>query len=489
MNTIDPDRSHDHSSPKAARLIFLSKSLSLQRHRQRAQRALEGSLNRLSRGKRILSAADDPAGKGVVSSIQARLGSRRAALRNIEDALSAASVADGGLSEIARNVSRLRELAVQAATETLDDDSRSYIDEEAQQLLNQLDAAATNAIYGDESTLAYPGVDVGLVIDTSGSMFGEIERVKESIVDFQDQFVTARHNVKIGMAEYRNTADNLDNTVLQTDIGASTLLDDLDDLVVSGGSVDPYAALTETSGITAIEGQNDPDAFSFRSGAVKVLILITDSKRQADLLDGSETQSDVGDWLAEESVQVHAITPPSVSSEYSTITSLTNGDIHDIGNSGGSNIPTALDDIATAIIDQLDQADPRTIHIGIEATDSIETPFPLDMSVVGLSLSELDLSSVEGARAALDLLDAALKEVSTAQSKVGGLQRRLDSAMSTQVTGQEAESRAVSAIEDLDFARESAELAAAQVRHSASITAMVQARALDEDAARQLLME
>jgi flagellin len=398
-------------------------------------------------------------------------------------------VADGGLSEIAVTVSRLRELAVQSASETLDDTSRSYLDEEAQELLNQLDATATNAIYGDESTLAYPGVDVGLVIDTSGSMFGEILRVKDSITDFQDQFVTARYNVKIGMAEYRNTADNIDNTVLQTNIGSTSLLDDLDNLTVAGGSVDPYAALTETTGITSIAGEHEPDTFSFRSGAIKVLILITDSKRQADFIAGSETQSDVGDWLAEDSFEVHAITPTSVAGDYSTITTLTNGSIHDIGNSGGSNIPTALDDIATSIIDQLDQAEPRTFHIGIESTDSIDTPFPLDMSVVGLTLSELDLSTVEGARTAIDLLDSALKQVSAAQSKVGGLQRRLESAMATQVIGQEAEARAISTIEDLDFARESSTLAAAQIRHSASITAMVQARSLDEDAARKLLVE
>ena len=178
-----------------------------------------------------------------------------------------------------------------------------------------------------------------------------------------------------------------------------------------------------------------------------------------------------------------------MASDYSTITTLTNGSTHDIGNSGGSNIPTALDDIATSIIDQLDQAEPRTFHIGIESTDSIDTPFPLDMSVVGLTLNELDLSTVEGARTAIDLLGSALQQVSAAQGKVGGLQRRLESAMATQVIGQEAEARAISTIEDLDFARESSTLAAAQIRHSASITAMVQARSLDEAAARQHLAE
>ena len=470
-------------------MFLLSTSLSLQRNAQTASNILESSLERLSSGLRIVRAADDPAGMAVAASLRSRLGSRQAAIRNIEDALTATGVADGGLEDIADLLIRLRQLAVQAASETLDNDSRSYLNYESKQILDQVEATAQNAIYADASTLSYPGVDVGLVIDTSGSMYGEILRVKESITDFQQMFVTARYNVQLGLAEYRNTADSGDNTIRQTDIGSSTLLEDLDALTVAGGSVDPYAALTEVTGITQIDGQTDPDAFSFRPGAVKVLILITDSLRQADFISGSETQADVAGWLADEGIQVHVITPPSVSGDYSTIASTTDGAVYDIGNSGGSNIPTAMDDIAASVIAQLEQSDPLTFHIGIDSTDSISTPFPLDMTLVGLGLTTLDLTTVADASTAIDTIDTAIDEVSQAQSMVGGLHQRLESAMSTQLTSQEAESSTLSTIQDLDFARESATMTAAQLRLTTSIAAMAQAREIDEDVARRLLAE
>ena len=463
--------------------------LQLQRSVREAKDTLQGSLERLSTGLRINRAADDPAGLAIASSLRARLGSRRMAIRNIEDAISATNVADGGLFEISDTVSRLRELAVQSASQTLDDDSRGYLNIEVKQLLNQIDATSQTAMYGGASTLSYPGVDVGLVIDTSGSMFGEILRVKESIADFQDQFTTARYNVQIGLAEYRNTADTGDNTVRHANIGSNTLINDLDNLTTAGGSVDPYAAMTEVTGITKIVGTQEPDAFSFRSGAVKVVILISDSKRQADFIPGAETQADVAEWLANDSVQVHAITPPGVSGDYATIAAETGGGLHDIGNSGGSNIPTVLDDIAASIIAQLDLAEPRTFHIGINSTDSITTPFPLDMSVVGLSLGGLDISTAESALEAIDLVDAAVTAVGMAQAQVGGMARRLESALVTQITGQESEASALSRIVDLDYARESATMTAAQIRLQAAVAAIAQAGEIDEDTARRLLGE
>ena len=468
-------------------VLLLSTNLRLQQGMQNAQKSLSRSLERLSSGLRIVRAADDPAGLAVATSLQARLDSRRAAIRNIEDALAATNVADGGLHEISDTLTRLRELAMASASETMDNDSRAMVNQEAKQLLNQIDTTAQTAMYGEASTLSLPGVDVGLLIDTSGSMFGEILRVKASITDFQQQFIAARYNVQIGLAEYRNTADTGDNTVQHTNIGSTTLLNDLDNLVVAGGSVDPYAAMTEVTGITNVAGTQDPDAFSFRSGAVKVLIVITDSVRQADFIPGTESQADVADWLADEEVQVHAITPSGVTGDYSTITSTTGGDLHDIGNSGGSGIPDSLSDIADSIIDQLDQADPRTFHIGIDSGDSITTPFPLDMSVVGLSLENLDLTTTAGAGQALDVIDSAFDTLGSAFGQVGGLHRRLESALATQVNSQEAEAAGLSSIIDLDYAAESVTMAGARLRMEAAIAAAAQARAIDEDAARRLL--
>ena len=451
-----------------------------------AQRAVQDGLERLSLGARVRRAADDPAGLAVATRLSADAASRRAAIRNTEDALNAAEVADRGMQQVQALLSRMRELAVQAASETLDDTQRGYVQDELEMLLDELDATAEDAVYGEQSTLSNPGVDVGLLIDTSGSMFGEIVRVQESIADFQQRFVDARYNVKIGLAEYRNSADALDNVVRLAQPGSGELISELDALVPIGGATDPWAALTETAGVTRIIGETESDSFAFRSGSVRLQVLITDSKRQADYLDGA-SQADVADRLEAAEMQVHAITTPSVYGDYSTITDTTGGALYDIGNSSGSGIIDALDQIADAAIAQLDSNEPLTVHIDIDSDDFLQTPLPYDVTALNLSLAGVSVATAADARASLDSLDTAISTVSSGQSQVGALQLRLESTLRTHAARLEAETAAASAITDADMAAEAAALTAAQIRLQAATATVAAATGLDRASAEALL--
>ncbi|NOZ26191.1 MAG: flagellin FliC [Nitrospirae bacterium] len=114
-------------------------SLVAQRNLAVNNSALGKSVQRLSSGLRINSAADDAAGLSISEKLNAQIRSISVAIRNAQDGVSLAQVAEGGLSEIGSILARMRELAEQAANGTLGDTERSALDNEYSQLINEID--------------------------------------------------------------------------------------------------------------------------------------------------------------------------------------------------------------------------------------------------------------------------------------------------------------------------------------------------------------
>ena len=111
-----------------------------------ANRALQGTsetqaktYQRLSSGQRITQAGDDAAGLSISENLRAQIRSMGQAERNANDGISFTQVAEGGLSEIGNIMTRLRELAVQAGSDTVGDKERGYIHQEAQSLMQEVD--------------------------------------------------------------------------------------------------------------------------------------------------------------------------------------------------------------------------------------------------------------------------------------------------------------------------------------------------------------
>jgi flagellin len=104
--------------------------------------ALVQTFEQLSTGNRINKAADDPAGLAVAAALDSAVASEGQALRNINDGFSVAQVADGALESTADILMRMRELAVQASSETLAANGRDAIQTEYEQLAAQVDQVA-----------------------------------------------------------------------------------------------------------------------------------------------------------------------------------------------------------------------------------------------------------------------------------------------------------------------------------------------------------
>lgn len=105
-------------------------------------RRLSKTFERLSSGLRIARAADDAAGMGVAENLKVAASSAQVAARNIGDGVSMIAVAEGASSEVGNILGRMRELAVQSASETLGDDERQYIQDEFSQLAEEVDRIA-----------------------------------------------------------------------------------------------------------------------------------------------------------------------------------------------------------------------------------------------------------------------------------------------------------------------------------------------------------
>src|ERR1700759_2886611 len=93
-------------------------SLNAQRNLNASQSSLQTSLQRLSSGLRINSAADDAAGLTISQRFTAQINGLDQATRNANDGISLAQTADGALSQVSDNLQRIRELAVQSANAT-----------------------------------------------------------------------------------------------------------------------------------------------------------------------------------------------------------------------------------------------------------------------------------------------------------------------------------------------------------------------------------
>jgi flagellin len=99
---------------------------------------LNRSLERMSSGLRINKAADDAAGLAISENLRAQIRGLRQADRNANDGISLVQIAEGSLNEVSNMLIRLRELAVQASSDTIGDTERKFIDVEYQQLKSEI---------------------------------------------------------------------------------------------------------------------------------------------------------------------------------------------------------------------------------------------------------------------------------------------------------------------------------------------------------------
>ncbi len=128
-------------------------AINSQRNLIGSQRQMQNSMSQLASGSRINRSADDAAGLAISENMKAQLRSSAQARRNANDGISMVQVAEGGLNEVSAIVTRLRELGIQASSDTIGDKERSFIDTEVQQLKLEMERIANTTAWNTTKLL------------------------------------------------------------------------------------------------------------------------------------------------------------------------------------------------------------------------------------------------------------------------------------------------------------------------------------------------
>jgi len=115
----------------------------------KTQAGLSHTLAKISSGLRVTKAADDAAGSAVASNLHTVARSGKQAMRNANDGISIIQTAEGATKEVLNILDRMRELAVQSASDTLDNGERSYINGEFTQLSAEIERIAQATEFND----------------------------------------------------------------------------------------------------------------------------------------------------------------------------------------------------------------------------------------------------------------------------------------------------------------------------------------------------
>ncbi len=137
------ERSHQPRRIKMGlRIATNVASISAQRTLEQTNTDKASSMSKLSSGTRITKAADDAAGLAISEKLKAQIRGLRQADRNTNDGISMIQIAEGGLNEVSNVLIRLRELAVQSASDTIGDTERGFTDMEYQNLKSEIQRIA-----------------------------------------------------------------------------------------------------------------------------------------------------------------------------------------------------------------------------------------------------------------------------------------------------------------------------------------------------------
>jgi flagellin len=129
-------------------------SIAAQRNLARSEAQVVHASRALSSGSRIVSPGDDAAGFAISESLRGQAAGLRQAKQNSDNAGGLIQVAEGGLNEQNNILVRLRELAVQAASDTVSDDERGFLDTEFKSLTAEFDRTALTTRYGSKQLLS-----------------------------------------------------------------------------------------------------------------------------------------------------------------------------------------------------------------------------------------------------------------------------------------------------------------------------------------------
>ena len=148
-------------------------SINAQRSMAGSSREINKTFAQLSSGSRITKAADDAAGLSISETMKSTIRGFQQAQRNANDGMSMVQVAEGGLGEISNILTRMRELGVQASSDTVGNEERGFINKEVFQLKNEAERISRVTRFGSANLLDGTGGGFQFQVDINNNDFND----------------------------------------------------------------------------------------------------------------------------------------------------------------------------------------------------------------------------------------------------------------------------------------------------------------------------
>jgi len=457
-------------------------SLTAQRNSSKSQNDLTTAINRLSSGLRINSAKDDAAGLAISERFTSQIRGLNQAARNSNDGISLAQTAEGALGSIGSNLQRMRELAVQSANATNSSSDRAALQQEVSQLASEIDRVATqtqfngtNLIDGSFTAQQFQvGANAGQTITVAG-----IASARTS--DLGKYYSASATGATLTAATGVTGAGQF--TINGTDIyGGTAIGGDAKSLAAAINSKS-IAGVTATAQPTSVAGTYTAAAAVFQTGTLTINgvnmsvavtgVQATDQGNTIGAINANSAATGVTASLnAGGTVSLTAADGRNITTAWNAGTG---GDavVADLGLGG-----VAATTYSSYNIDYVGSGALVTGGTAAASITGFTSGTTTNVSATGTAISNIDISTVSGANAALAAVDAALTTVNSNRAALGAIQNRFSSTIENLQTSSENLSASRSRIQDADFAAETANLSRAQVLQQAGTAMIAQANQL-----------
>jgi len=494
-------------------------SLIAQNNLANTQNSLNTAITQLSSGLKINSAADDPAGQAIASLLQSQINGLTTAQSNANIGISLAQTGESALSQITNNLQTIRQLAVESSNGTESAQNRASLNSEAQQAIAQINTIASTTQFNGTTLLdgsfglqnfqigADAGQTLGLNISSGvkASQIGQISTTTFQLnssatgnlsaaggtltIDDNGQStsigtaqavtgsVGQTANSAFAAAAAINNSDivGLDATATNnqafnfTAIGNSSTAADTFSLTLNGQTINTTVAggttLTANDLILSINNSGT----GIEAAACGSQIILT----AADGSNISLSQSDTKGLLAGGLSAGTAASAPAGDGTGGLTTAL----------AAGTTTTTASGQLFGSVT--LSTANTLALSGSVAGTaeladfSNVAANATGGLSVVSTgTLTSLSLTTEASSQTAIEIVDAALNQVSTLQAQLGSVQNRFTSTISNLTASAQNATSAQSTIQDADFASATASLSRAQVLSQAATAIIAQANQL-----------
>ncbi len=448
----------------------------------KSEEGLAASIERLSSGIKINKAKDDPAGMAITNKMQAQIDGLAKSSENASNGISVLQIADTALGEITSMLQRMRELSVQAATDTTQLEDREAIQQEIESLKEEVDRISRDTEYntkklldGTSDTRVYadgtsrmsitdavkPG-DYKMTINSAATQSTTMTAVSTGTIP---EGTVVINGVEIHISQGEDEASVFEKLRQGASMANVSLM------VVDPSAVQDFQAFPATGGYEAL-----PQAFTFGDS----LAFVSDGFGYSSLVEISCSNNDLYSFLgldgavstSGEDADV-ALDLTSAFGAQATIS--TDGNKYKITDMNGFEMNFMVEPGKTGATEiEVTDLGTMTLQIGANEHQTMDVRIP-KVSSETLYLDEVDVTKAGGAGKAISTLDEAISITSSVRSAIGAYQNRLEYAVESLDASEEDMTNAISRIGDVDMAKEMTEYTKYTVLQQAGTSVLAQA--------------